>query len=172
MKKILFIIMVILCSSCASTYTITTIGNVTAYTSNGDVLRKWEDVKLTESTEWGVKDNSFKTFGYNFYDPYTNNYIVINNAVPCIVEYKVIDDGSVNKFYESMCQTELNNLIEHYKILCYQKNEIIKLMKTMDKNSDDYKNIKENLKGLNEKIKSAEKILWDKYQWSPIGYSF
>ena len=172
MKKILFLLMVILCSSCASTYTITTIGNVTAYTSNGDVLRKWEGVKLTESTEWGVKDNSFKTFGYNFYDPYTDNYIVINNAVPCIVEYKVINDGSVNKFYESMHQTELDDLIEHYKILCYQKNEIIKLMKTMDKNSDDYKNIKENLKGLNEKIKSVEKTLWDKYQWSPIGYSF
>lgn len=172
MKKILFILMVILCSSCASTYTITTIGNVTAYTSNGDVLRKWEGVKLTESTEWGVKDNSFKTFGYNFYDPYTDNYIVINNAVPCIVEYKVIDDGSVNKFYESMRQTELDDLIEHYKILYYQKNEIIKLMKTMDKNSDDYKNTKENIKGLNEKIKSVEKILWDKYQWSPIGYGF
>lgn len=172
MRKILLILMVILCCSCASTYTITTIGNVTAYTSNGDVLRKWEGVKLTESTEYGVKENSFKTFGYNFYDPYTDNYIVINNAVPCIVEYKVIDDGSVNKFYDSMRQNELDDLIEHYKILCYQKNEIIKLMKTMDKNSDDYKNTKENLKGLNEQIKSVEKTLWDKYQWSPIGYSF
>ena len=115
MKKILFIIMVILCSSCASTYTIATIGNVTAYTSNGDVLRKWEGVKLTESTEYGVKENSFKTFGYNFYDPYTDNYIVINNAVPCIVEYKVIDDGSVNKFYDLIRQSELNDLIESIK---------------------------------------------------------
>ena len=73
MKKILLILMVILCCSCASTYTITTIGNVTAYTSNGDVLRKWEGVKLTKSTEYGVKENSFKTFAYNFYDPYTDN---------------------------------------------------------------------------------------------------
>ena len=88
MKKILLILIVILCCSCASTYTITTIGNVTAYTSNGDVLRKWEGVKLTESTEWAVKNNSFKTFGYNFYDAYTDTYIVINNPLslrPCFL---------------------------------------------------------------------------------------
>lgn len=172
MKKILLILMIFLCCSCSSTYTLTSIGNVTAYSSNGDILRKWENVKLIESTNGFIKENSFKTFGYNFYDPYTDNFVIINNAVPCIIEYKVIDDGTISEMTEKLEQIEFEKLIERYNTLCKQKENIEKLLKTLNKNSSEYKETKENLKALENYIKNITQTLWSKYQWSPLGYTY
>lgn len=102
MKKILFILMaVLLFSSCATIQTTTTksIGDVTAYNDDGSVLKKWSGVELTSTTTTTNTEtnslisrketSSYKTFGFNFFDSESGKYIVVSNAVPCIIEYDV-----------------------------------------------------------------------------------
>jgi hypothetical protein len=125
-----------------------TIGTVTAYTDDGEILKKWENVKLSESYD----DSAFKTFGCNFYDSETGSFIVINNAVPCIIEYKVIEiDNTTDNNVDND-----SDMLKRYKTLVYQRSEIIKLMANMDKQSNEYANTKENLKKLEHLISDVE----------------
>ena len=85
MKK-LFILAIALCSlcSCAISY----YGNVTTFTSQGDTLQVWENVLVQEHINGYITDNAFKAYGLNFIDS-TGRGIIISNAVPYIVDYKV-----------------------------------------------------------------------------------
>lgn len=160
MKKILFFLIVSLCCGCNPIYTITSIGSVTAYTSNGDILRKWEHVTLTEKNTYGdIKDNAFKSFGYNFYDASTDKCVVISNAVPCIVEYNIIKDETTNNTIEEISKETL----EQYYYLHYQAKDIKKTLRKIDKNSAEYINTMQNLNELNEQKRNLKNILWDKY---------
>lgn len=92
MKKIsLFLGSILLLASCTSTQW-AIIGDVTAYNSDGSVLRQWDDVVIESgySDNWSGKQTTsyaMKTFGINFSDPVTQKNIIISNAVPCIIEY-------------------------------------------------------------------------------------
>lgn len=169
MKKILFILMVILCSSCVSTYTTytTSIGCVTAYTANGEILRKWDNIKLTESTNGSVTTNSYKTFGYNFYDQENGNYVIINNAVPCIVEYKVEEKNISNDTFSYVDFNEQvikkDELMSIYINLLEEELSTKAYLKTLNVDSDEYKNTKTKLKTIKRKRKDVDYIIFRDY---------
>ena len=105
MKK-LFILAIALCTICScaiSTYsTISYYGNVTTFTPQGDTLKVYENVLIQERVGGYTTENAFKSYGLNFADS-TGKGIIIGNAVPYIVEYKVdvkIDTVSTPDYYE------------------------------------------------------------------------
>ena len=88
MKK-LFILVITLCSLCSCAITTHSFyGNVTTFTPQGDTLKVWENVLVQEHINGYITDNAFKAFGLNFIDS-TGRGIIISNAVPYIVDYKV-----------------------------------------------------------------------------------
>lgn len=90
MKKFL-ILTIALCSlcSCAISYSsISCYGNVTTFTPQGDTLKVYENVLIQEKVGGYTTENAFKAYGLNFTDS-TGKGIIIGNAVPYIVEYKV-----------------------------------------------------------------------------------
>ena len=144
MKKIIFSLMCFICSSCSTTTTM--IGDVTTFTQNGEVLQKWEQVVLQDvvsSSFTGnyVNNNAFKTFGINFYDKKSGKYIIIGNAVPCIVEYTPIGREQTNN-EQSKREDYKNELINQWKTLSTKEQTLKSLMKDTDKKSDAYQNLK------------------------------
>lgn len=117
-KSILFFGYLFLLASCAPTkWSIN--GDITAYNSDGTVLRQWDNVIIEsgEVDKWTGKQttsNVFKTFGFNFTDPQTLKGIIISNAVPCIIEYP-------SKVTSNILQQD-NSLMEKFK-----SNEIMSL---------------------------------------------
>ena len=88
MKKFLFLT-IALCSLCSCGITTHSFyGNVTTFTPQGDTLKVYDNVLIQEHINGCVTENAFKNFGLNFIDS-TGKGIIIGNAVPYIVEYKV-----------------------------------------------------------------------------------
>lgn len=111
MKKIsLFFGCLFLFISCASTQWAIN-GDVTAYNADGTVLRQWDNVVIESGyVDWNGKQtttNAMKTFGINFSDPKTHKYVIISNAVPCIIEY-------TDKAYEN-ASLENTRLVDLFK---------------------------------------------------------
>ena len=73
--------------SCMPIKTTTMIGDVSILDDSGKVVRTWKDVIVGESVD-DVTRSIIKNFGINFYDRSKDNFVLINNAVPCIIEYK------------------------------------------------------------------------------------
>lgn len=163
MKKILLILVVFLCYSCSYT-TINSIGSVTAYTANGDVLQKWDNVKLNDS---------FKAFGVNFYDTKSGNFIILNNATPCIIEYKTketsyypTDDTFLYVDFEEQTKNK-NELIEKFYNLVNEEITIKNKLKNMSVDSDEYYSTKEMLKHIKKERKYILNKLFREYNWHP-----
>ena len=144
MKKILFSLLCFICSSCSITTTM--IGDVTTFTQNGEILQKWEQVVLQDVVSYGftgnyVNNNAFKTFGINFYDKKSGKYIIIGNAVPCIVEYTTkssynytLEDnkqnsGAQNNIEQSNREEYKNELINQFRTLSTKEQALKSLMK-------------------------------------------
>lgn len=88
MKKF-FILAIALCTLCSCAVTTHSLyGNVTTFTPQGDTLKVWENVLVQEHINGYITDNAFKAYGLNFIDS-TGRGIIISNAVPYIVDYKV-----------------------------------------------------------------------------------
>lgn len=103
MKKfVFFFVTLFMLFSCAPIKTTTMIGDVSILDDSGKVVRTWKDVIVGESVD-NVKSSIFKTFGINFYDRSKDNFVLINNAVPCIIEYKT--EISYTEYYAYTHQT-------------------------------------------------------------------
>ena len=161
MKKIILGLICIMCSGCALT---TMVGDVTAYTPNGEILQKWEQVILQETVSFGFIGkytiyNAFKAYGINFYDEKNGKYIIVGDSVPCIIEYGESSYNSPNTNYISDDNKQVdgakisseqykNELIEQWKTLSTEEHAIKSLMKETSKNSVAYKNLKKQRKVL------------------------
>ena len=89
MKKIFILCILSISVFFSSCMTSTTcIGNITAYNSDGSVLKKWDNVVIEETSN-NKKQSSVKQFGFNFYDKNTNKNVILSNSVPVIIEYDV-----------------------------------------------------------------------------------
>ena len=137
MKKILYFLLVGIITSCASTKTTTSttlIGDVSAYNDDGTILKKWEDIIISYSeTDTYVHNNAsttynkediIKAYGFNFYDPNTEKYIIINNAIPCIIEYTIsTEETTVNLNSDTLTNADKSkeDMIAEYKNLNYRK---------------------------------------------------
>lgn len=184
MKKILFIVvMMFSLNSCVSltstTMTTTTAlkGNVTAYNDNGTILRKWDNVTIEErvkTTQNGYVTNnetedSFKTFGINFYDKNTDKFIIISNAVPCIIEYNVETTNKTTSNNISTTNTTTDDkpskdeLRNNWRTLNAEYNSIREQMKGMDKNSDEYKTLKTKRNDIQKEKMEVEHLMFKHY---------
>ncbi len=165
MKKIIFLIAT-MCAVCSCT-TITCIGNVTAYNADGSVLEKWEDVEISSADVYS-ENSIFKSFGINFYDIKSDKFIVVGNAVPCIIEYTVSNkqetvktkEESIDKYYNKYSKQQL---IDEYKTLGEYVANAREKLSTLDKNSTEYQSIKEDIKQARIKQKLIYFICLNKY---------
>lgn len=184
MKKILFIVvMMFSLNSCVSltpttmTTTTTLKGNVTAYNDNGTILRKWDNVTIEEkvkTTQNGYvtnneTENSIKTFGINFYDENIDKFIIISNAVPCIIEYNVETTNKTNSNNISTTNTTTDGkpskdeLRNSWRALDAEYDSIREQMKGMDKNSDEYKTLKSKRIDVQKKKMEIENLMFKHY---------
>ena len=90
MKKFFsFYILFLAIFLCSCSYTTTCVGNITAYNSDGSVLREWYDVVIEETINGNKQQSSLKQYGLNFYDKYSNTNVIVSNSVPIIIEYNI-----------------------------------------------------------------------------------
>ena len=178
MKKIILGLICFVYSSCAVTTTM--IGDVTAYTQNGEVLQKWERVVLQETVSSSftgnyTSNNAFKTFGVNFYDKTSGKYIILGNAVPCIIEYTTEgpynsqDTNYTSESKEQISSKQSNkeqykqDLINQWRRLSVQEQALKSLMKGRDKSGIDYQNLKNKHKGIAMQMDYVSNKLWNLY---------
>lgn len=107
MKK-LFVIAIVLFAvsqvSCVSTYSLR--GDITCFTDNGEVLKKYENVVIEsgyDSPVYGksVDNNSIKAYGLNFIDS-NGKGVIIGKSVPYIIEYRTDKRAQQNTSYNTM----------------------------------------------------------------------
>ena len=107
MKKF-FVIAIVLFAvsqvSCVSTYSLK--GDITCFTDNGEILKKYENVIIEsgyESYSSGktVNNTSIKAYGLNFIDS-TGKGVIIGKSVPYIIEYRTNKPAQQNTSYNTM----------------------------------------------------------------------
>ena len=167
MKKILFIVVIMLSlNSCASLTTTTLIGDVTAYNDNGTILHKWIGVTIEEKVATTQTETAFKSFGLNFYDKNNDKFVIISDAVPYIIEYEV---NATKKYLypndnvttdDKPSQDELRN---SWRTLDAEYDSIREQMKGMDKNSDEYKTLKSKRIDIQKKKYEVENLMFKHY---------
>lgn len=168
MKKFLLILTAIcFFSSCATipTTVTTNIGDVTAYNADGSVLKQWKGVELSSSLSnvYSVQRTSaMKTFGINFYDENNGKYVIVGNAVPCIIEYEVHSEvlGKHSSAQEEHDKVELRN---EYHSLTQQIISAKKELKGIDKNTSEYKTKKEEIKSATERQRYINNLYHKRY---------
>jgi hypothetical protein len=173
MKKLTFILGLFFLSSCSyATITTKYIGSVTAYTNNGEIIKKYDDVTITSQTGSASNENIFKSYGINFYDKESGNFVVINNAVPCIVEYNVeynIDNSSLPTSHDTNEDERQKELLDQYSALQTQYKVIKKEIKEKSKQDRNYKDSKDYKEAIAHKnnihslMLEIEKELINKY---------
>ncbi len=85
---ILFFVCIMCLQSCISLTKTTLIGDITTYTQDGKAIKTWKDVTIQEQVENTNTQSAFKMWGLNFYDKETDQFIIISNTIPYIIEYK------------------------------------------------------------------------------------
>jgi hypothetical protein len=164
------------------------IGDVTAYTQNGEVLQKWERVVLQETVSSSfsgnyVNNNAFKTFGINFYDKKSGKHIIIGNAVPYIIEYTVekndyepnvdhVTNNSSNNSDQVSLEQEKNKLINQWKSLQVKEQTLVDMMKGKDKKSIEYQNIKNQHSGIVTQMHYVSNKLKDLFNYDILAQGF
>lgn len=107
MKK-LFVIAIALFAvsqiSCVSTYSLK--GDITCFTDNGEILKKYENVVIESGYESSfsgktVNSNSIKSYGLNFIDS-VGKGVIIGKSVPYIIEYRTDKPAQQNTSYNTM----------------------------------------------------------------------
>ena len=90
MKKVcnilISLLFVLTLSSCT---TITLKGSITAYNADGTILKKWQGIIIKEEHDGSITKDIIKKNGIDFYDPKSGKFIMVTNAVPCIIEYDI-----------------------------------------------------------------------------------
>ncbi len=185
MKKFIFCFICLLYSGCAITTT-TLVGDITTYTQNGEVLQKWERVVLQEFTNNPyayTTANSFKTFGVNFYDEKSGKHIIIGNAVPYIIEYTVenndyepnvdyVTSNTSDSSNQIRLEQEKNKLINQWKSLSIQEQQLKSLIKTEDKGSEEYQNLKNRHKGITTQMDYVNTKLKERFGYDILTIGF
>ena len=149
----------IMFSSCS--YTTTNIGSITTYNADGSILKKWDKVCLREQVNKHTKGNAFKSYGLNFYDIESGQFVVIGNSVPYIVEYDIVK-RSGNKTEEYAIKMEL---IKRYDHLCYMLEEYKINLKYSRRDSDEQKKWKETINRTKIEIDNITYTLSHEYSY-------
>ena len=165
---------------CSCSVTTGCIGTITVLDSNGNTVKKWNNITI-QNEALGYTSSSFKSFGLNFYDPASDQFIVLSNAVPYIIEYntqtKVEDyDSSSSSSNTSTTPTVNENkakFLEERQKLIDQYNELDELkatykeqLSTLEKDSEEYNEMKALIKTTKDQMSEINKTLWYEYNYS------
>ena len=165
MKRLLLsIIAVIALNSC--TYVTNYTGTISVLDSDGNTVKRWENITFQNDVNGYTDTNAFKMFGLNFYDPKSDKFVIISNAVPYIIEYntttyKVEYTPPTNNLHE-----ERQALIEEYDKLQERIQQYKKALSVVDKNSQDYNRIKASIKETKAQMSQIQNILWEDYNYN------
>lgn len=161
MKKILFLLATMCVVSSCAPIVKTCVGDVTAYNADGSVLKKWEGVELSSSFDGYQGTSAMKTFGVNFYDNDSRKYVVVGNAVPCIIEYNVQENKYATKS-DSASQYE-EKLIQAYKASFRELAKARKTLKTVEKGTSEYDELKDKIKIEIRNLEKIEQVYFDTF---------
>ena len=136
MKKFFVIVITLLAVSqisCVSTYSLK--GDITCFTDNGEILKKYENVVIEAGYEsYGsgktVKNSSIKAYGLNFIDK-TGKGVIIGKSVPYIIEYRTDKPVQQNTSYNTMPSERAKADLKEY---------ISKLETAYETNKEELKN--------------------------------
>lgn len=178
MKKTLYLLLLCSLFSCNIVKKTTTLeGDVTAYSSNGDIIKKWNDViieeQVNENGETTYYKNSIKRFGINFYDDRTGKYIILSNAVPYIIEYDVykkteIVDAEGDEVdlsrpdVEELSRQDVEELSEQYKKLAKDLKNNKLIMKNLNNSSVEYKKLRVQNKSIQKQLSAIKAAIYHK----------
>ena len=169
MKRLVFSIIALgLFCSCSE---INYIGTITVLDNDGNAVKRWNNITLKTEVNGYTSMNSFKSFGLNFYDPESKQFIILSKAVPYIIEYNThtnvedLNTTSIQNEERGIFLAEREKLINQYNEL----EELQKAYKTelskLDKNSEEYNKLKEQIKTTKDKMKEINKTLWYEYNY-------
>lgn len=183
-KFIILCLMAFMVCSCYSTKTFveTYYGSVTAFTPQGDTLKRWDNAFIQEetteiqtSTIYGttsyqstkVTSNAFKSFGLNFTDLDTGKGVIVHNSIPFIIEYNtsveektMTEKGIYISTEEEINQKTAEEIKTKYRNYQNQIDTNKKSMRKLSKDSDEYKIKKEQ----NDAMRGAMKDLDEQYR--------
>ena len=172
MKKffVLCLMAFVMCS-CGSITTITETyyGKVTTFTPQGEILNTWDNAVIKEETTevnsmYGTtsqtNSNVIKAFGLNFFDEDTGKFVIISNTIPYIIEYDVTTSVENDNINNSPKKTEFDlkkdELELKHRKCSEELNENKKIMRTLDKKSEEYLLKKEQNNNLRKQMKELE----------------
>ena len=154
-----------------ATYETNYVGTITVLDNDGNAVKKWNNITLKNEVNGYTSVNSFKSFGLNFYDPESKQFIILSNAVPYIIEYytktkvKDSDTHTITNEKRRNFLDEREKLINQYYELEELQKARIKELSELDKNSEDYNKIKDLIKTTKKEMKKINKTLWFKYNY-------
>lgn len=181
-KFIILCLMAFMVCSCYSTKTFveTCYGSVTAFTPQGDTLKRWDNAFIQEETttietssmygssSYQTKTNTaFKSFGLNFIDLDTGKGVIVHNSIPFIIEYNtsveekaMTEKGVYLSTEEEINQKTAEDIKTKYRNYQDQIDANKKSMRKLSKDSDEYKIKKEQ----NDAMRGAMKDLDEQYR--------
>lgn len=181
-KFIILCLMAFMVCSCYSTKTFveTCYGSVTAFTPQGDTLKRWDNAFIQEETttietssmygssSYQAKTNTaFKSFGLNFTDLDTGKGVIVHNSIPFIIEYNtsveektMTEKGIYISTEEEINQKTAEEIKTKYRNYQNQIDTNKKSMRKLSKDSDEYKIKKEQ----NDAMRGAMKDLDEQYR--------
>lgn len=181
-KFIILCLMAFMVCSCYSTKTFveTCYGSVTAFTPQGDTLKRWDNAFIQEETttietssmygssSYQAKTNTaFKSFGLNFTDLDTGKGVIVHNSIPFIIEYNtsveektMTEKGIYISTEEEINQKTAEEIKTKYRNYQNQIDTNKKSMRKLSKDSDEYKIKKEQ----NDAMRGAMKDLDEQYK--------
>ena len=183
MKRLALGIMalVLFCGCDNSTYITNYTGTITVLDNNGNAVKRWDNITFKNEVNGYTSTNSFKSFGLNFYDPESEQFVILSNAVPYIIEYntqtKVENYSSVAAPANSSSSPAVNgnrakfiaereNLVNQYDKLEGDLNAYKKELSNLEKDSEEYNKIKTLIKSTKDKMSEIDKTLWNEYHYS------
>lgn len=181
-KFIILCLMAFMVCSCYSTKTFveTCYGSVTAFTPQGDTLKRWDNAFIQEETttieissmygssSYQAKTNTaFKSFGLNFTDLDTGKGVIVHNSIPFIIEYNtsveekaITEKGVYISTEKEINQKTAEEIKTKYRNYQDQIDANKKSMRKLSKDSDEYKIKKEQ----NDAMRGAMKDLDEQYR--------
>ena len=153
------------------TYETNYVGTITVLDNYGNTVKRWDNIMLKNEVNGNTSMDSFKSFGLNFYDPESKQFIILSNAVPYIIEYnthtKVEELNTTDTQNEDRAKflEERDKLISQYSELKELKTAYKKELSKLDKNSEEYDKTKELIKTTKDKMKEIYQTLCNKYNY-------
>lgn len=137
-------------------------GDITVYNDDGTVLKNWNNVVIGNDY-YNNQTNTFKFFGMNFYDNTTKKYVILSNALPYIVQYKVYNHKELIQINNQINKPDKKYLKDEWINL---ETELISLktqIKNISRKSNDYIELKNKIIYIQKEQDKINSLLYHYY---------